>query len=204
MIAHLIGTVLHKTAKTCILGTSGGVGYEVHVPQPLLQGLATGQPLTLFIQTIVREDALDLFGFVSMEERELFGLILSVHQLGPKTGLAILSTLGPDGLKQAVDDEDTSALVRVPGVGEKTAKRIIWDLKDRFRKAGLSGLTLGTKVGGKPHGVFSDALAALVNLGYKDDEVTRVVKAALTDEPDLDAAGAIRAALKRLSAARKA
>jgi holliday junction DNA helicase RuvA len=201
MIAYLHGKVVGTSGRSCILLTPGGVGYEVFLTEPLLLTLADpGPETTLFVQTVVREDAIDLYGFATKAERDTFALLLSIHQLGPRTSLAVLSLYDPQTLERIVAEENVGALVRVPGIGEKTSKRLIWDLRDKLRK------TVGQRAGAKPGiataSVFDDVLAALVNLGYRDDEAAFVLRGVLKEEPDLDVEGAIRAALKAMAGKR--
>jgi holliday junction DNA helicase RuvA len=202
MIAYLNGKVVGTSGRSCILLTPGGVGYEVFVTEPLLRELADpGPETTLFVQTVVREDSMDLYGFPTKQERDTFSLLLSIHQLGPRTALSVLSFFDPVSLERIVSEEDVPALVRVPGIGEKTAKRLIWDLRDKLRR------TVDHRVGPtKPDGgratVYDDVLAALVNLGYREDDAAQVLRSVLKDEPDLDVEGAVRSVLKTMAARR--
>jgi holliday junction DNA helicase RuvA len=205
MIAYLHGKVVSTSVRSCILLTPGGVGYEVFLTEALLgefRDMAEPEPeTTLFVQTVVREDALDLYGFAAKAERDTFALLLSIHQLGPRTSLAVLSLYDPETLEQIVAEENVGALVRVPGIGEKTAKRLVWDLRDKLRK------TVGLRTGpAKPavsaRTLYDDVLAGLINLGYREDEAASVLRGVLKEEPDLDVEGAIRAALKIMAGKR--
>ncbi|MFP4070779.1 MAG: Holliday junction branch migration protein RuvA [Desulfovibrionales bacterium] len=202
MIAFVAGKLLGVLPKSCLVLTSGGVGYEIHLPEKALKTLpAAGEGVEFYVQTVVREDVFDLYGFSSLEERETFSLLLSIHQLGPKTALAVLSLFDPSALQRIVAVDDIRALTRVPGIGEKTAKKIMWDLKDRFRKSPIRFVNDVSSFP-RPGGVFEDVLAALCNLGYREDEVRSVLRGVLDSEPDLDVEGAVRAALKGLASRR--
>jgi holliday junction DNA helicase RuvA len=204
MIASLHGKVSGTSGRSCTLLTPGGVGYEVFVTEPLLRELREapekGENVALHVQTLVREDSIDLYGFRTREERETFALLLTIHQFGPRTALAVLSIYDPGTLERIVAEEDVRALVRVPGIGEKTAKRLVWDLRDKLRR------TIGSHPGAKPAAhagtIYDDVLAALVNLGYRDEEATQVLRCVLKEEPDLDVEGALRAALKSMAGKR--
>ncbi|MFW6324322.1 MAG: Holliday junction branch migration protein RuvA [Desulfovibrionales bacterium] len=203
MIAYVTGKILALLPKSCVVLTPGGTGYEIFLPERALGCLpAAGEDVEFFIQTVVREDTLDLYGFVSLEEREMFSLLLSIHQLGPKTALAVLSCFDPATLQQIVAQEDYKALCRVPGIGEKTSKRVLWDLKDRLRTfIPSSGSSCSVSAPAKT-GVYEDVCAGLSNLGYREDEVSSALVGILEKEPDLDVAGGIRAVLKFMAVKR--
>lgn len=204
MIASLHGKVSGLSARSCVLLTPGGVGYEVYVTEPLLRELKDKpemcEQIALYVQTLVREDSIDLYGFQTKEERETFALLLTIHQFGPRTALAVLSIYDPPTLERIVAEEDVRSLVRVPGIGEKTAKRLVWDLRDKLRR------TIGTPPGARPAAkagsVYDDVLAALANLGYREDEAAGVLRSVFTQEPDLDVEGALRAALRAIAGKR--
>lgn len=203
MIAYLEGTLLHLDTESCILRTSGGVGYEVRlIGSVALKPPAKGEDLALFVKTVVKEDAIDLYGFATREERDTFGLLLSVSKLGPKTAMAILATYDPSALADVVLREDVKALSRVHGIGPKSAKRILWELKDRFSFDDLPAPgTVRLETSG-PGNVFADALAALVNLGYDDLEVRNLLGQILEKDPDLETGEAVRATLKTIARSR--
>jgi Holliday junction DNA helicase RuvA len=194
MIALLTGTVSSKAPDHCVIDV-GGVGYKVLVSLTTFGSLPeVGSTLSLQIHTYVREDQLELFGFSSPEERELFQRLISISGVGPKMALGVLSGLPPRELAEAIGNEDHVRLTRIPGVGRKTADRIIVELKDR-----LKAFTGPGPVGapGKISGCFDQALSALVNLGY----TRQVAEGALRrlDWPkDWPLEEAIRCALKEL------
>ena len=200
MINFLQGILFERRFEGCTLLTPGGVGYELKMPAGGLERLPeTGQELSLYVRTLVKEDAIELFGFLAQEEQEVFSLLISVSKLGPKTALAILSTFDPQSLRETVLREDIPALTRVPGIGQKSAKRLIWELKDKFEGWVPEAPRSGRPSGGRQT-TFSDALAGLLNLGYKDGEVRSTLAQVLEQDPDLIVGEAIRAVLRQLKA----
>jgi Holliday junction DNA helicase RuvA len=173
MIAFLRGRVLEKHPTRVIVET-GGVGYEVHVP--LSSYSAVGEPGTdvaLRIHTHVREDALQLFGFATPLELALFDRLVAVSGIGPKLALAVLSGIAPADLVGAIGGGDIARLVSIPGIGRKTAERIVLELRDKV--SALEGIT-----GGAPgDGTRTDLVSALVNLGYHRPAAEKAVDAAL-------------------------
>jgi Holliday junction DNA helicase RuvA len=197
MIAYLEGRLLEASEQACVLLTAGGVGYEVSVPRQVLNGLPEqGGQLSLYVSTIVREDALELYGFPSWDERQTFELLLTISRLGPKTGLAILSAYSPDELRRIVAEDEVFALERISGIGKKSAQHIFLELKYKL-KPGRSGV--GLPVSAPQGSVLRDALTGLGNLGYNEDEMRPTLEAILKEEPDLDVSGALRAALKAIA-----
>ncbi|MGD9049680.1 MAG: Holliday junction branch migration protein RuvA [Anaerolineae bacterium] len=177
MIASLRGTVA-ATGKDYVVLVVGGVGFQVSVPQTLLDGLSgPGQEVTLHTHLHVRENDLALFGCDSEEELALFRLLLGVSGIGPKVALSILSSLPPDQLQAAIAQEDVVMLARVPGIGPKTAKKLVFDLKDKIAVEVMVG---------EPRPVLTDAdadlIAALTTLGYSVAEAQEAIRA-LPPEP---------------------
>ncbi|TVQ95934.1 MAG: Holliday junction branch migration protein RuvA [Desulfovibrionales bacterium] len=198
MIGYLQGRVLQKIPKGCILVTSGGVGYVLVLPVREMQHLpACGDEAAYFIYTLVREDALELYGFGTWEERATFEVMLSISKLGPKTALAILSHFDLTSLRETVARQDGYSLATVPGIGQKTAQRILLELQDKLKilpaaphqAEALSGSSW----------VRGDILAGLGNLGYSEAEVAQLVDAVLRDEPDLAPGEVIRVVLKGMA-----
>ncbi|MCK6556845.1 Holliday junction branch migration protein RuvA [Candidatus Binatia bacterium] len=196
MIALLAGTLAHKSPEYLVVDVHG-VGYQVFVslntfcrlPEP-------GHPVQLLIHTHVREDTLQLFGFLDRVERDLFLLLLGVSGIGPRLALNILSGTAAEELEAALESGNLNRLVAIPGVGKKTAERLVVELRDKVAAArggrGPSASTLVT-------GVEAEAVSALVNLGYKRPDAERAVRtAAATGASDLEAI--IRTALKRVTA----
>ncbi|ACV69030.1 Holliday junction branch migration protein RuvA [Desulfohalobium retbaense] len=200
MIGYLKGDVLRIRKDHCLLATAGGVGYDVQATAGTLGRLEQGSEAELFVHTVVREDALELYGFASLAERDVFAELLGVSKLGPKTSLAILSTFTPEELARIAQTEDTAALTRVSGIGPKSAKRIMWELKDKltaWEGEAVPGTPQATPASGGS--VFGDALSGLCGLGYSEEEVRPVLSEILEQEPDLDVGEIIRACLKRLA-----
>ena len=199
MIAYLQGTIIAKSDKACVVLTSGGVGYEVFLASPVLAALPKkGEEVKFYIHTIVREDALELYGFTSWDERRTFETLLSITKLGPKISLAILSRFQPDDLRRIVLSDDYAPLIQVPGIGAKRAQRIFLELKYKIETQGMD-LGMPPDLGDKAASRFRDALAGLVNLGYEETEVRGVLEEVFTAEPDLDVAEALRMALKTMA-----
>ena len=190
MIGRLTGVLVEKQPPTVALDVQG-VTYELDVPMSTLYQLpATGTRTTLYTHLVVREDAHLLYGFASDSERQLFRQLLRVNGVGARMALAILSGLSVQELSQAVAMQETTRLTRIPGIGKKTAERLMLELKDRF--AGVTDVAAGTVA----VSARDDALRALLALGYSDKEA----RAALSKVPaELSVSEAIRQALKLLS-----
>jgi len=157
LIASLRGIVQH-IGEDDIVVEVGGVGLRVAVPHSLLNDVVLGKPLFLLTQLVVRESSLGLYGFGNADQRDLFDLLMQVSGVGPRLALAILSNLSVDVIKSAVVNDQSEVLTRVPGVGEKTADKIIFFLKDRL-KASLEEM-------GMPSEVDTEVLGVLTTLGY--------------------------------------
>jgi Holliday junction DNA helicase RuvA len=202
MIAYVEGLVSERMEGACLVVTGGGVGYEVNVPARLLSALpGRGGSVRFFTCTVVREDALELYGFDTWDERETFLTLTSINRVGPRTALAILSVFRPDDLRRLVLEEDILSLTRVPGIGRKTGQQIFLELKYKLKGEPLPDAAPGGE--NSTGGIFGDVVAGLENLGYDREDAARVGKKVLAAEPDLDAGGALRAALKLLAAGRK-
>jgi Holliday junction DNA helicase RuvA len=197
MIGFLKGRLAMKQPPTLMLDVNG-VGYELEAPMSTFYGLpATGEPVALFTHLVVREDAHILFGFGTEAERRLFRGLLKVSGVGPKIALGVLSGASAEDFLRIVEAEDVAMLTRIPGIGRKTAERIIIEMRDSVQKLAipaLAGHSLGPGVAQSPPSPQSEAFSALVALGYKPPEVTRLLKSA--DEPGLSTTEIIRRALK--------
>ena len=179
MIASLRGTLAGKEGGLCVV-EAGGVGYLVQVSTHTAASLPErDQPVYLHTHQVVREDALLLFGFAELEERRLFELLISVSGIGPKVGLAVLSGLKPQALARAIRDGNVAGLVAIPGVGRKTAERLVVELRDKPDiLAASSGSAAGPSTGAPPRsGQFEDAVAALVRLGYSGSQAQEALRA---------------------------
>ena len=176
MIGSLRGRLIVKQPPQLLIEV-GGVGYELEAPMSTFYALpATGEEVRLLTHLVVREDAQVLYGFVREEERRLFRLLIKVSGVGPKIALAILSGSDAEAFASCIAAGDTASLIRIPGVGRKTAERLILELRDRVTTDAGATPTLGEAAGGGPRG---EALAALSALGYRPAEATRMVDAAV-------------------------
>lgn len=198
MLAYVEGRVLEMTENGCVLATAGGVGYEVFLPSHAQSRLPEkGGQAAFYTCLVVREDAQELFGFPTWDERQTFVVLTGINRVGARTALAILSQYRPDDLRRIVAEDDVMALTRVSGIGKKTAQQIFLDLKYRLKTDGMPVLL--PQGMDRPGGVFRDALTGLTNLGYDEEQGALVLKDVLSAEPDLDVGGALRAALKALA-----
>jgi len=189
MIGKLRGTLSDKNPPQVIVDC-GGVGYEVQVPMSTYYNLpAEGQQVSLLTHFVVREDAQILYGFGTAAERESFRALIKISGVGPRTALAVLSGLGVADLAQAVTLQDAARLIKVPGIGKKTAERLLLELK------GQLGADIGA-VSGTQGAEQGDILQALLSLGYSDKEAALAVKAL---PADLGVSEGIRRALKALA-----
>ncbi len=201
MIAYVEGRLAEIMDDACLLVTGGGVGYEIHMPGHFLSRLpGRGETLFCYTCTVVREDALELYGFPTWDERQTFIVLTSITRVGAKTALAILSVFRPDDLRALVAAEDVLALTRVSGIGKKTAQQLFLELKYKLKIDGVAALPAADL--GKAGSASRDAVAGLVNLGYSEEEAVRVVKGIMAEQPDLDVSGLLRAALKILGKGR--
>jgi Holliday junction DNA helicase RuvA len=196
VIAHLTGTLREKHLQKLIVDV-GGVGYDVTVPLSTMYAIGDeGSPVELRIHTHVREDALQLFGFATRLEQTLFERLIAVSGIGPKVALAILSGIEPAELTRAIRSSDVARLTRIPGVGKKTAERVVLELKDRLPE---SLVAVPEPAGGGPEAdVRADLLSALANLGYQRAAVDKTVDKALAATDDRSFEPLLRATLKLL------
>ena len=181
----------------------GGVGYQLTVSNvtAALLGEKVGKGVKLFSHLAVREDGVELFGFISKEEREAFMKLTSVSGIGPKAAMSILSTMTPDDLALAIASEDTKAIARAPGIGAKTAARVVLELKDKISKdmmtAAPQSLGAAAPAAMPMGGALADATEALMALGYDKNTVLNALKG--VDTKGADAGALIRLALKKLA-----
>ena len=191
MIAKLNGILSEKTPPQVVIDCNG-VGYEVEVPMSTFYNLPEiGVKVQLLTYMVVREDAQLLYGFGSEQEKSTFKQLLKVNGIGAKSALSILSGVSIDDLIEAVSSQDVAMLVRVPGVGKKTAERLLLELKDKFSVNGVSSVGVA-----QPKSTASDILNALIALGYHDKEALSAIKLL---PKDLSVAEGIRHSLKLLS-----
>ena len=200
MIAYLEGRYLASAGNACVLVSEGGVGYEIFLPTHALASLPEQGGLAAFYTClVVREDAQELYGFPTWEERQTFAVLISISKVGAKTALAVLSLFRPEDLRRIVFEDDVLALTRVSGIGKKTAQHVFLELKYKLKIEGMPQSAPLAASGERPGGVYRDALDGLANLGYPEEEVAPFLRRLLSTEPDLDVAGALRAALKEMA-----
>ena len=194
MIGFLKGRLALKQPPSLMVDVHG-VGYELEAPMSTFYGLpAAGEPVALFTHLVVREDAHVLFGFGTESERRLFRGLLKVSGVGPKIALGILSGASVEDFLRIVEAEDIAMLTRIPGIGRKTAERVIIEMRDSVQKLAAPTIREGSPLSPAASSPQGEAFAALVALGYKPPEVTRLLRSA--DEPGLSTTEIIRRALK--------
>jgi Holliday junction DNA helicase RuvA len=204
MIAHLSGTLLAKQATSVILDV-GGVGYEVTIPVSIFYDMEEpGAHIALRIYTYVREDALQLFGFRTARERELFTLLISVSGIGPKSAIAMLSGMNADEIVNAIRSNNLARLTSIPGLGKKTAERLVIELRDKM--TALSHPALDAELAAQASGAApsedtlrEDTLSALTNLGYQRAAAEKALNQAMQEGGDLSVELLLRRSLKSLS-----
>lgn len=205
MIAHLSGTLLSKQATSVIVDVSG-VGYEVNIPLSTFYELAdAGSDVQLRIYTHVKEDALQLYGFKTARERELFVNFISVSGIGPKLGIALLSGMSADELISSIKTNNLARLTLIPGVGRKTAERLIVDLREKMTALAVSqveeepGVAPEPSSGSPEEYVRSDALSALLNLGYQRSAAEKAIDSVLNDGGEKTVESVLRQGLRKLA-----
>ena len=225
MIGKLTGRIEYRSEDHVLIDVRG-VGYIVYCSDRTLAGLPrNGEVVSLYTDLLVREDLMQLFGFASLLEKEWHRLLMSVQGIGAKASLAILGTLGAEGVSRAITLGDQAAIKAAKGIGPKTAQRVVHELKDKAPGVMALGGTLAQATGDAPAAIEdevidtpkparkpapaaapsggavaqSDALSALSNLGYAPSEAATAVAQAAQEAPEADAAGLIRAALKLLA-----
>ena len=205
MIAHLSGTLLSKQATSVILDVAG-VGYEVTIPLSTFYDLEDlGSLVQLRIYTHVREDALQLFGFKTARERELFMRLISVSGIGPKLGITLLSGMSADEMIASIRTNNLARLTLIPGVGRKTAERLVVELREKV--AALSSPELEEELGAKAEvrtvptedSVRADALSALLNLGYQRTAAEKAIDSTVGEGDDISVESVLRRSLRKLA-----
>ena len=203
LIAQLTGKLAHKQPNTIIIDV-GGVGYEVTVPLSTFYELGEpGSEVSLRIHTNVREDAIQLFGFRTLNEKELFLRLTSVTGIGPKLAVAMLSGLAANELIAAIRNNDLARLTAIPGVGRKTAERLVVELREKLAKmtleAGEAEPAAARAAGLGVEAVRDDTVAALLALGYPKAIAEKAVERALTEPGDGSIEAVLKRALRRMS-----
>ncbi|AXF86609.1 Holliday junction ATP-dependent DNA helicase RuvA [Ephemeroptericola cinctiostellae] len=193
MLAKITGTLLEKKPPQVTIDTAYGLAYEIDVPMSTLYTLPNaGEKVTLFLHFAIREDAQQLFGFATAAERSSFRMLIKISGIGARTALGILSGLSSDDLQQAVLAQDISRLCSIPGIGKKTAERLVLELKDKLKGTSFNFTEAATA----PHSERDDISLALAALGYADKDIQAALKHVPTD---VGVSAGIRAALGWLS-----
>jgi holliday junction DNA helicase RuvA len=191
VISRIRGKLLRRDPGLAEVMTPGGVAYEVQVPLTVFERLpGEGQDVELRTWQVVREDAVELFGFMDATERDLFGRLLSASGVGPRLALSILSNLSPDRVVRAILDKDIATLRRIPGLGTKKAERLVLELADR-----LTDLAVVSTAGTGARSGAGEAVRALVALGYSSADAAAAVRKTMDDSGTLEPIDLIKAAL---------
>lgn len=200
MIGQIRGIIREKQPPFLLI-EAAGLGYEIDAPMSTFYQLPElGQEVSLFTHFVVREDAHHLYGFYSRDERTLFRTLLKVNGVGPRLGLTILSSIDPQEFVRSILNNDTQSLVRLPGIGKKTAERLVIEMRDKLSEFKQTMTTLDTKVSkqeldGRGQSV-QDAISALISLGYKREEAIRVITK--IDDGSATSEALIRSALREM------
>lgn len=200
MIAHLTGTLFNKNPQSVIVDTAG-VGYQIFIPLSTFYQLPDEmEKVSLHVYTHVRKDMLQLFGFQTETEKEIFLLLISVSGIGPKLALNILSGIGLEDLLSAIVSADSERIVAIPGVGKKTSQRITLELKEKVSDIyeGIEVLPR-EKVQIRNKEIFDDALSALINLGYPSRSAKIVIENVLRNDNDINLDTLLKEALRNLA-----
>jgi|SRR5690554_3086147 len=203
MIGWLQGVVIEKKAPDLLLNVNG-VGYELQAPMTSFYAWENSEQITLYTHLAVREDAQQLYGFATRDERSLFRYLIKVSGIGPKSGLMILSGMDVQRFVQCIQNEDINALIKIPGIGRKTAERLLIEMRDKLKD--FFNDSSGTLADGTPTNapavdpsrmMLEEAESALIALGYKPQDAAKMIQAVNSDEIS-SAEALIRAALKRM------
>ena len=182
MIAQIKGTVLESTPLLVVL-EAAGIGYEVHIPIPTAEkASAIGAECSLYIHSVYREDSATLYGFATREDRDFYRLLIEkVSGIGPKIGISMLSRMSTELLRSAIASSDVALLSKCPGIGKKTAERLVIELKDKVGPASTSSAAKTDEVSASAEpSTFQDAVASLMTLGYKPADADKLVRKAVS------------------------
>lgn len=204
MIAYLSGKILEKEANTVIIDV-GGIGYEATIPLSTFYELGEiGDDVSLRIFTYVREDTLQLFGFKTLQERELFLKLITVSGIGPKAGISMLSGMNSDEIIAAIRTDNLARLTSIPGIGKKTAERLVIELRDKV--AALASIPSENKsistdgqLPASTNEIYDDAISALVNLGYQRNSAEKAVNKAVQEGTEMSVQKLLRRSLQLLA-----
>lgn len=199
MYAYLIGKVADVTEDNLVVEVNH-IGYNVRIPASVIPLLPpAGQEVKIYTYTSVREDAIQLFGFLTKDDLEMYKLLITVNGIGPKGGLSVLSVMSADELRMAVLAQDAKTIAKAPGIGSKTAQRIILDLKDKISLEDTFVSQESVSYAANADGIGqarAEAVEALTALGYSSSDALRAVKA--VEEEDMDVETLLKAALKKM------
>lgn len=202
MIAYLSGKIFEKDANSVIVQT-GGVGYEVTIPLSTFYELGdVGTDAELRIYTYVREDSFQLFGFKTLQERELFLKLITVSGIGPKVAISMLSAIKADEIVAAIRTENLVLLTSIPGIGKKTAERLVIELRDKVAALSASAIAGGSvdiPPTGSTNEIYEDAISALVNLGYQRNAAEKALKKAIHDGTEMSVQKLLRRSLQLMA-----
>ncbi len=197
MFAQLTGTLIHKSTEYLIIDV-GGVGYQVQVPLSTYYELGDeGTSVSLRIYTAVRQEAITLYGFLTEDEKTIFTRVIQVSGIGPKMGIGVLSGLSAGEFVDAVIRADVRRISGVPGIGKKTAERIILELKDKIKSLSISGDYKGLEAASSP--LQEDVISALINLGYQKNRIEKAVAEIVREKKPERFDDLLRKALRKLS-----
>lgn len=206
MFSYIKGPLV-EVLENVIVVEAGSIGWNIHVPLSVLDRLPrTGEEVQIYTSFQVREDSMTLYGFLTRQDLEMFGMLLGVNGIGPKAALGILSALRPEDLRMAIISEDAKSIARAPGIGPKTAKRLILDLKDKIRMedivpGGVSATDMAPEGAAAsfpaPEGAAREAIEALVALGYSLSEASKAVRQ-VPGDGEMTAEAVLKASLKYL------
>ncbi len=178
MYEYIKGTLIETTLTKATVDLNG-LGYSLFIPFNNYAKLPkVGTPVTFYLSFVVREDSQRLYGFLTRQERDLFESLIEVSGIGPKTGLALVGHMEIQDLQAAISQGHSQTICKIPGIGKKTAERLIIDMRDKIKK------TIDTSIPSGEIGLVSDATSALINLGYNSTQAQKAVKAALSKTPD--------------------
>lgn len=194
MIGYLTGKIISKKPTKILLDVNG-VGYLINISISTFEKLGDSDSVSLFTYLAVREDALDLYGFFTQSEKEMFELLISVSGIGPKLAQSILSGIQIDELNEAIKTGNIARLIAIPGIGRKTAERLLVELRDKVESLAVSFDSKSTA----PFSVRNDAIAALTNLGYNRSNAEKAIRIVTDKKPDASIEELIKEALSLLN-----
>lgn len=196
MFEYIKGTLIEVDNQKAVIDVNG-IGYKIFIPSLIYQDLLNIKEAFLYVAYVVKEDSQTLYGFLTKAQRDIFYLLNTVSGIGAKTAISILSNMNIENLHFAITNNDIKSISQVPGIGKKTAERMIVELKDKFKNLDKKYIDISTNY--RPDSVALDAIAALMNLGYSPTQARRVVKQVLdSSDEKLELSSLITLALKKI------